>query len=105
MYPFPFASHSPALSVLVLFAGLTMLLVTVIITYRSIQTLVHHKPANSWPRGVTVPGDPAWVRRVGHAHANCTENLPVFASLVFVAWALQHIAIINEWAYLYAAAE
>lgn len=33
------------------------------------------------------PAGPGWYRRATRAHLNCIENLPVFAAIVFAAWA------------------
>lgn len=55
--------------------------------YRLPRAFIGKKPLNSWTRGQTVD-DPAIITRANHAHMNCVENLPVFAAIVLVAFAL-----------------
>ena len=64
------------------FAVWTLLLLTVIVSWRSMLTL-GGRAANSF----TPTGDDVspLAHRLCRAHANCYENLPVFASLVLVA--------------------
>lgn len=42
------------------------------------QSAIHEFPADA-------PTGPDWYRRATRAHANCVENLPVFAAIVVVA--------------------
>jgi uncharacterized MAPEG superfamily protein len=42
------------------------------------KSAIHQFPADA-------PEGPGWYRRATRAHANCLENLPVFATIVFVA--------------------
>jgi uncharacterized MAPEG superfamily protein len=73
-----------ALTALVLFAALTLLVMFLAVNYRVLKILTG-TPADSWTRGAQKNADPAWVTRLCHAHANCLESLPIFAVLVLVA--------------------
>lgn len=69
------------------FAGWTLLLVAVLLFYRTFLVFTLQKRANAWPRDGAPPADqPGFFTRVGHAHQNCIENLPVFAAIVLVAY-------------------
>lgn len=73
-----------ALHALLGFAAWTLLLVIVVFFYRGTRFL-GGTPINSWPRDKQHEGDAPLVRRFADAHANCLENLPVFAVIVLVA--------------------
>jgi uncharacterized MAPEG superfamily protein len=66
------------------FAAWTLLLVLGVVTYRSVQVLAGRRRANAWVRGKAAE-DPELLQRLSHAHANCLENLPLFASVILVA--------------------
>jgi hypothetical protein len=44
---------------------------------------------------------PTFAHRLGRAHANCYENLPILLGVVFFAYVTNHIAIINCGAYAF----
>jgi uncharacterized MAPEG superfamily protein len=96
---------APSLIALLGFAAWTVLLVLVSLTYRTGVVLVGRRRANSWPRGEPPPeGEPHLMVRVRDAHLNCAENLPVFAAIVAVAAASDHLPAIDPVApYLLAA--
>lgn len=73
-----------AIQALLGFTAWTVLLVAAVFLYRGVRFLGGSK-INSWPRAQRNPGDAALIQRVADAHANCLENLPVFAALVLVA--------------------
>ena len=73
-----------AITALLGFTAWTLALVIVVFLYRGVRFL-GGTPINSWPRAVLHDNDPPFVRRVADAHANCLENLPVFAVIVLVA--------------------
>jgi uncharacterized MAPEG superfamily protein len=75
------------------FTAWTLLLVLIVFNWRFFEVL-RGKPANSWGRGIAAPSPP-FIVRVEHAHANCLENLPVFAALVLGAVALDKRAVID----------
>ncbi len=75
------------------FTGWTLLLVATVLLYRGLRFL-SGTPINSWPRGAKPTADPAFMRRLEDAHANCLENLPVFAVIVLAAAALGKTALI-----------
>lgn len=85
---------SAAFASLLGFAAWTLLLVTVVLLYRTSLVLARKRPANAWPRGAQTD-DPAIVTRIAHAHANCLESLPVFAVLVLSASALGRTAALD----------
>lgn len=72
-----------SMTALLAFAAWTLLLVVLVLAYRSMKIL-SGTPANSWTRGKACE-DPGLVDRLSHAHLNCLENLPIFAALVLVA--------------------
>lgn len=88
-----------AIQALLGFATWTALLVLGVFLYRGLR-FVTGTPINSWPRGVKTTGDSALVNRLQDAHANCLENLPVFAVIVLGAAAtgrLDTIAALAPW--------
>ncbi|MDD9939072.1 MAG: MAPEG family protein, partial [Myxococcales bacterium] len=76
---------SPSLWSLLGFAGWTLLLVTVVLFYRTAIVFAGRRRADSWPRGTTPPDDPAWIVRVRDAPMNCAEPLPLFGAVGVVA--------------------
>jgi uncharacterized MAPEG superfamily protein len=66
------------------FTAWTLLMVVIVLLYRGLR-LLKGAPINNWPRGKADTGDAAFAKRVSDAHANCVENLPVFAVLVLAA--------------------
>ena len=88
-----------AIQALLGFAAWTALLVLGVFLYRGLR-FVTGTPINSWPRGTKPAGDAAFVNRLQDAHANCLENLPVFAVIVLGAAAtgrLDTIAALAPW--------
>jgi uncharacterized MAPEG superfamily protein len=76
-----------ALQALVGFTLWTLALVALVFLYRGLRFL-KGTPINSWPRGNKPADDAPLVKRVEDAHANCLENLPVFAAVVLAAAAM-----------------
>lgn len=66
------------------FAALTLFPILVFIAYRGALVLSGQRRADDWTRGRTVD-DPGVIKRLGDAHANCLEMLPVFAAVILVA--------------------
>jgi len=84
-----------AMQALLGFTAWTLLLVMGVFAYRGARFLAG-TPINHWPRA-NKPGDDApLVRRIEDAHANCLENLPVFAVLVLTAAALGRPAAVDD---------
>ena len=73
-----------AIQALFAFTGWTLTLVMGIFLYRGLRIL-RGTPITHWTRGAVPDDDIALARRIADAHANCLENLPVFAVLVLVA--------------------
>lgn len=69
------------------FAAWTLLLVAGVFLYRGLR-FATGTPINHWPRGAKPANDAPLVKRLEDAHANCLENLPVFAVIVLAAAAL-----------------
>ena len=69
------------------FAAWTLLLIAGVFLYRGMRFLTG-TPINHWPRGNKPADDAPFVKRLEDAHANCLENLPVFAVIVLAAAAL-----------------
>ena len=66
------------------FTAWTLALVLVVVLYRSVSVLTGRRRANAWNRAKPSE-DPELLQRLVHAHANCMENLPLFASVILVA--------------------
>jgi uncharacterized MAPEG superfamily protein len=62
--------------------------------YRGLR-FVTGTPINHWPRGTKPANDAAFVKRLEDAHANCLENLPVFAVIVLGAAATGRLDVIS----------
>jgi uncharacterized MAPEG superfamily protein len=74
---------SPSALALIGYAAWTLLLLIAIILVRTVLTLKGERAANSFaPWGEDVS---PFSGRLCRAHANCYENLPVFASLILLA--------------------
>lgn len=74
---------TPPLLCLLGFATWTILLVLVGIgPYRVGSVVVNKAHPAAFP--ATTPHGPPWYQRLMRAHANCVENLPVFAAVVLV---------------------
>lgn len=82
-----------ALQALLGFAAWTVLLVTGVFLYRGLR-FVTGTPINHWPRSAKPANDAALVKRMEDAHANCLENLPVFAVIVLAAAAMGRLETI-----------
>ena len=82
-----------ALQALLGFAAWTVLLVTGVFLYRGLR-FVTGTPINNWPRSAKPANDAALVKRMEDAHANCLENLPVFAVIVLAAAAMGRLETI-----------
>jgi uncharacterized MAPEG superfamily protein len=66
------------------FTAWTLMLVLGVVVYRSVQVLAGRRRANDWNRAKPSE-DPGLLQRITHAHANCLENLPLFAAVILVA--------------------
>lgn len=62
--------------------------------YRIPLALTFKKPMDNWTRG-KANDDPGIIVRASHAHANCVENLPLFAAVVFAAALMQQSALVD----------
>jgi len=78
---------------LIAFALWTLALIVLVFAYRGLRFL-KGAPINHWPRGNKPADDAAFIQRVEDAHANCLENLPVFAVIVLAAAAMDKTATI-----------
>lgn len=83
-----------ALQALVGFGLWTLALVTLVFLYRGLRFL-KGTPINNWPRGNKPADDAPFVKRAEDAHANCLENLPVFAVIVLAAAAMDKSGTVN----------
>jgi uncharacterized MAPEG superfamily protein len=88
---------SPSIYALLGFTAWTLLLVLVVFSWRGIEIVINRKKADSWTRGKDTEA-PGLIRRVEHAHANCLENLPLFAVIVLAAAATGKSAVTDQWA-------
>jgi uncharacterized MAPEG superfamily protein len=75
------------------FTAWTLLLVFTVASHRVLRFLGGAK-LTGWCRGERNPDDPAIINRIADAHANCVENLPVFAVLVLAAAAIGKLDLI-----------
>lgn len=77
---------SASLIALLGFAAWAVLLIFIVLLYRTAIVLTGRKPANAWLRGEKPPAEePALITRIGHAHLNSVENLPIFAAIIAAA--------------------
>jgi uncharacterized MAPEG superfamily protein len=83
-----------AMQALIGFTAWTLLLVLTVFAYRGARFL-GGTPINHWPRARKPDDDAPLVRRIEDAHANCLENLPVFAVIVLVAAALGKLQAVD----------
>ncbi len=83
-----------ALTSLLGFTAWTLLLVGGVFLYRALRFL-QGTPINSWPRAAKPKDDAPVVRRLEDAHANCLENLPLFAVVVLAAAAMGKLGAID----------
>jgi uncharacterized MAPEG superfamily protein len=83
-----------AIQALLGFAAWTLLLVLLVFAYRGGRFLAG-TPINSWPRSGRQVDDAPLVQRLEAAHANCLENLPLFAVIVLSAAALGKLEAVN----------
>ncbi len=82
---------SPSALALVGYAAWALLLSIGILGYRTVLVLTKERAANSFsPSGDDVT---PFVARLSRAHANCYENLPIFAALILTALVTGHEAI------------
>ena len=82
-----------ALTALLGFTAWTLLLVFIVLFYRTGVVMVQRKPANSWPRGAQP--EEGLMTRIGHAHLNCLETLPMFAAVVLAAHAMVKASVVD----------
>ena len=82
-----------AIQALLGFAAWTLLLVATVATYRLVRALGGAK-LTGWTRAARNPDDAPVMQRVADAHANCLENLPVFAVIVLAGAALGRLEAI-----------
>ncbi|MBC7917721.1 MAG: MAPEG family protein [Rhodoferax sp.] len=82
-----------AIQALLGFVAVTLLLVASIFLYRGVRFL-RGTPINHWPRGNKPVDDAPLIKRIEDAHANCLENLPVFATIVLAAAALHKLELL-----------
>ena len=83
-----------AITALLGFTAWSLLLVAGVFLYRGVRFL-QGAPINGWPRGGKSASDAPIVKRLEDAHANCLENLPVFAVIVLAAAALGKLSVID----------
>ena len=90
-----------SIEVLLAFTALTFGLAAVYVLYRTTLVLSMKAKANEWTRGNPSWENPAWVTRFEHAHANCLENLPLYAAVVLAASLLNQMAVVDSLACIY----
>ncbi|MFN4328868.1 MAG: MAPEG family protein [Limnobacter sp.] len=82
---------------LLAFTAWTLLLVALVFLYRGLR-FMQGTPINAWPRGNKPADDAPLVKRIEDAHANCLENLPLFAVIVLAAADLGKLDLIAPFA-------
>jgi hypothetical protein len=83
---------SASICALLGFTAWTILLVMLVVGYRTFKVFTFQKKADSWMRG-KVAEEPAVITRLGHAHLNCVENLPLVAAVILAAQAMGQGAV------------
>jgi uncharacterized MAPEG superfamily protein len=85
---------TPSALALVGYAAWTLLLAITIVTYRTGFVLTRERAANSFaPSGEDVS---PFSGRLCRAHANCYENLPIFAALILLALVTDNAGITDS---------
>jgi uncharacterized MAPEG superfamily protein len=85
---------SPSALALVGYAAWTLLLAVTIVTFRTGLVLSRKRAANSFcPSGEDVS---PFSGRLCRAHANCYENLPIFAALILLALVTDNAGITDS---------
>ena len=88
-----------SLIVLLGFAGLIIVLLALIVGYRSIVVVSAKTPANSWTRGNAQWNNPGFITRAEHAHANCLEMLPLLGAVILVSAVTDQLTVTDGLAY------
>jgi uncharacterized MAPEG superfamily protein len=83
-----------AIQALLGFTAWTLLLIAAVFAYRGLR-FVTGTPINHWPRQAKPTDDAPLIKRLEDAHANCLENLPLFAVIVLAAAALQKLDLLQ----------
>ena len=86
-----------AIDALLAYASWTLLLIAAVFLYRGLR-FMQGTPINHWPRGAKTSDDAPLVKRIEDAHANCMENLPIFAIIVLAAAAMNKAELIVPFA-------
>jgi uncharacterized MAPEG superfamily protein len=86
-----------ALQALLAFTAWTLFLIVTVFLYRGMRFL-GGTPINNWPRGNKPADDAPLIKRLEDAHANCLENLPLFAVIVLGAVAMGKLEMIAPFA-------
>jgi uncharacterized MAPEG superfamily protein len=85
---------SASLTALLGFTAWSLSLVFVVLLFRTSVVFLGKKRANSWPRGEKPPAEePGLITRIGHAHLNTLEGLPIFAAIVLAASVAGKLAV------------
>lgn len=85
---------SPSALALVGYAAWTLLLAITVVTYRAVLVFSKKRAANAFePFGSDVS---AFSGRLCRAHANCYENLPIFAAIILVALVTDNAGITDS---------
>ncbi len=83
-----------AIAALLAFTSWTIFLVAIVGGYRVVRGLSGVR-FDAWSRDARTCTDPAILKRIEHAHANCLENLPLFGAIVLAAFALNRLEAIG----------
>ena len=83
------------------FVSLTLCLVSTVVISRVFQVLAGLAKASAFGRGTINSPEPDFIKRVGQAHLNCAENLPLLFGVVLVAHFLGKIGVVNQYASLF----
>ncbi len=86
-----------AIQALLGFTGWTLLLIAGVFLYRGTRFL-GGTPINHWPRQAKPGDDAPIIQRLEDAHANCMENLPIFAVIVLAAATMQKLEALQPFA-------
>ena len=85
---------SPSALALIGYAAWTLLLLVAIVLLRTVLVLKQERAANSFaPWGEDVS---PFAARLCRAHANCYENLPIFAAIILVALVTDNAGITDS---------
>lgn len=92
-----------SLTALSAYVAWTLLLLGIVVAYRSFMVLSMKRKADAWTRGRDAQDMPIF-KRIGDAFSNCLDTAPLFVAVILLAHAGGHGAVTDGAAMLYVGA-